>query len=272
MSKNEALIGELINWIEEHIDQAPAVEDVCKRSGYTPRHIQKLFSDVTGKTVGDYIRKRRLTRAAILVTFTKKSIYHIAMELNFSTQQTFSRAFRREFGCSPLQYRSRKYLQCSRLTPRFSSTTQSVQLFLSEPKGFRLRVFEFKYREALLDSAKRGSQLRLDKVMNILAEHSVAVVVSNIACNSKRSWEVEIQAKSGFHDNKNYNYERVKQKYWTTSFKGTWEEYIAFIRNFLISIDLNLYQGNIIEEIRLCEQHDNENINFNFILYFPVTL
>ena len=271
MSKNEALIGELINWIEEHIDQAPAVEDVCKRSGYTPRHIQKLFSDVTGKTVGDYIRKRRLTRAAILVTFTKKSIYHIAMELNFSTQQTFSRAFRREFGCSPLQYRSRKYLQCSRLTPRFSSTTQSVQLFLSEPKGFRLRVVEFKYREALLDSAKRGSQLRLDKVMNILAEHSVAVVVSNIACNSKRSWEVEIQAKSGFHDNKNYNYERVKQKYWTTSFKGTWEEYITFIRNLFLLAEFDFLHGDVIEEIRFHKKSNNMNVFFDFVIYIPTS-
>ncbi|MCA8591639.1 hypothetical protein LGN55_27215, partial [Escherichia coli] len=51
----------------------------------------------------------------MLLKLTKKKISHISMDLNFSTQQTFSRAFLREFKVTPLVYRNEIGFDCSRL-------------------------------------------------------------------------------------------------------------------------------------------------------------
>lgn len=52
--------------------------------------------------LGEYIRKRRLCRAAILVRLTAKSMLDIALSLHFDSQQSFSREFKKLFGCSPV--------------------------------------------------------------------------------------------------------------------------------------------------------------------------
>ncbi|HCX7756935.1 TPA: helix-turn-helix domain-containing protein, partial [Escherichia coli] len=82
------------------------VSDVEKISGYSKRYIQRIFKKITGMNIGTYIKKRKLTQAAILLKLTKKKIKHISMDLNFSTQQTFTRAFLREFKVTPLAYRN----------------------------------------------------------------------------------------------------------------------------------------------------------------------
>ncbi|HBA3590928.1 TPA: helix-turn-helix domain-containing protein [Escherichia coli] len=46
------------------------ISQLVKYSGYSQRHLQRLFRNKTGMLMGDYIRRRRLTRAAILVRLT----------------------------------------------------------------------------------------------------------------------------------------------------------------------------------------------------------
>ncbi|EHS0425058.1 hypothetical protein KUT25_004903 [Escherichia coli] len=49
-----------------------SVADVAKISGYSKRYIQKIFKDVTGLNISQYIKKTKLTQAAILLKLTKK--------------------------------------------------------------------------------------------------------------------------------------------------------------------------------------------------------
>ncbi len=69
--------------------------------------------------LGEYIRKRRLCRAAILVRLTAKSMLDIALSLHFDSQQSFSREFKKLFGCSPREYRHRDYWDLANIFPSF---------------------------------------------------------------------------------------------------------------------------------------------------------
>lgn len=68
------LIYCLTEWIEKNLHSDINIDSVAKKSGYSKRHIQYVFKYVTGRSIGEYIRTRRLTKSAILVIFTKRKL------------------------------------------------------------------------------------------------------------------------------------------------------------------------------------------------------
>ncbi|MDI0490170.1 helix-turn-helix transcriptional regulator [Escherichia coli] len=105
----------------EHLLESELRSDISqlvRYSGYSRRHLQRLFRNKTGMSVGDYIRRRRLTRAAMLVRLTGYPLHDIAISVGFDSQPSFNREFRKRFGCSPGIYRSRPGWDLSLLTPR----------------------------------------------------------------------------------------------------------------------------------------------------------
>ncbi|WP_213134204.1 helix-turn-helix transcriptional regulator [Citrobacter sp. FP75] len=217
-----------------------SVVDVANMSGYSKRHIQKIFKIFTGMNISTYIRKRKLTQAAILLKLTKKKIYHIAMELNFSTQQSFTRAFLREFNVTPLEYRNESGFDCTGL---FLGV--SINLYIKSPvmkviDSLKLNTKEFHYRDSLLGKPySRSNNIRLQEVTSILSAKNEAVIVTTFDPSSYKT-EINLVAMIGYSDATNYNYETYSGCYWELEYNGTWEEYIIFGRFFILFIDFKI--------------------------------
>lgn len=62
------------------LDQSLLLDDVANKAGYTKWYFQRLFKKVTGVTLASYIRARRLTKAAVELRLTKKTILEIALK------------------------------------------------------------------------------------------------------------------------------------------------------------------------------------------------
>lgn len=90
-------IIQLVNWIEENMHQSISIDEVTKRSGYQKRQVQILFKRITGITIGQYIKRRRLTKAAVLIKYSSRSIEQVSMDLFYTSQQSFCRAFKKQF-------------------------------------------------------------------------------------------------------------------------------------------------------------------------------
>ncbi|WP_114195443.1 helix-turn-helix domain-containing protein [Edaphovirga cremea] len=119
-NKDHDLIDELVNWIEVHLDTAPRIDMVSLKSGYSKWHLQRKFRDMTGINIATYMRNRRLAKCAIALKTSHESIIDIATQYSFDSQQTFTRAFKKRFATTPLQYRLSPDWQFDLLTPRFS--------------------------------------------------------------------------------------------------------------------------------------------------------
>lgn len=83
------------------------IETLATYSGYSRRHLQRLFLAETGVGLGEYIRRRRLSRAALLLRFSCRRYQDIALSVGFDSQQSFNREFKRVTGMTPGEYRDK---------------------------------------------------------------------------------------------------------------------------------------------------------------------
>lgn len=104
MYKKE-IIYSLLLWIDENLYKQINVRKVSEKSGYSRRYIQTLFKEVTNMSIYQYIRQRRMEKAVNELCNTKKKIANIALDFQYHSYQSFSRAFYKEYRKSPMQYR-----------------------------------------------------------------------------------------------------------------------------------------------------------------------
>jgi AraC family transcriptional regulator len=81
------------------------MEDLACIAGVHAAHLARTFRKRFGRTVGTYVRERRLTHAARLLRESALPLTDISAESGFYDQSHFTRAFTRRFGVSPARYR-----------------------------------------------------------------------------------------------------------------------------------------------------------------------
>ena len=99
------LMTDIVRHIEGNIHTDLSVRSVSEYSGYSSHHFQKMFTAVTGLSLGSYIRRRRLTKAAAKLRSSSERIIEIALDSGFESQESFTRAFKTMFGANPNEYR-----------------------------------------------------------------------------------------------------------------------------------------------------------------------
>ena len=97
-----------VDFIEDNLQEDLSVSDIAVASCYSKYHFQRLFNSITGTSVMEYVRRRRLSVAAYEMCRGDKRVIDIANDYSFGYEQTFIRAFRREFGMTPSKFRREK--------------------------------------------------------------------------------------------------------------------------------------------------------------------
>ena len=100
-----AIIGNSIQYIEDHITEDITVEDVAKCVGVSPSYFQKGFAMLCGFSVSEYIRNRRLALAGNDLLVTQEKIIDIAMKYGYDSPDSFTKAFTRFHGVTPTSVR-----------------------------------------------------------------------------------------------------------------------------------------------------------------------
>lgn len=124
---NLQLIEKVLQYVDEHLNEAITFETLAEVFGYSAYHFHRLFSSVAGQTITDYLKKRRLTLAHQQLCESKKTITEIALCSGFNSIQSFNRSFKETFGMPPSGVRKEK----RRITYR------SVETIV---RGYRKRI------------------------------------------------------------------------------------------------------------------------------------
>ena len=72
------------------------------------QQLSRLFSNVEGKSIERYYILQKIERAKELIVYGEQSLTEIAYELGYSSQQHFSRQFKKETGLSPSHFKDVK--------------------------------------------------------------------------------------------------------------------------------------------------------------------
>ena len=81
------------------------VEDLAQATGYGRSQFYSKMMEVTGKTPKEYIRQRRMARAAELLRSGEMiTVAEVAYQVGFSDSLYFSRCFKQHFGVTPSKY------------------------------------------------------------------------------------------------------------------------------------------------------------------------
>ena len=93
------------SYIERHLEEELSISSLASYAGYIEYYFSKKFKRELGLTPAEYIRKKRLAKAALLLRSTDLDAQQIASRLQFCSQSYFTDCFRKEFGVSPTKYR-----------------------------------------------------------------------------------------------------------------------------------------------------------------------
>ncbi|MBN2511047.1 MAG: helix-turn-helix transcriptional regulator [Spirochaetales bacterium] len=98
-------IQKSIDFIEENLGAEISAEEAASQAFLSTAQYYRLFPEFTGYSFKEYVRKRRLCESLEKVAFSEESIYDIAFDSGFNTEESYARAFSREFGRNPSQVR-----------------------------------------------------------------------------------------------------------------------------------------------------------------------
>ena len=105
MMNTGAIIQDLIDWIDNHLDSRLDIDTVARRAGYSKWHLQRIFKEHTGQPLGEYIRAKKLQKSIERLAHSNEPILNVAIALGFDSQQSFNRSFKRQFGQAPGAWR-----------------------------------------------------------------------------------------------------------------------------------------------------------------------
>ncbi|WP_379160931.1 effector binding domain-containing protein [Paenibacillus sp. sgz5001063] len=90
-----------LDYMESKMTEPLRIEDIARVAHVSPFHFQRMFSMLTGVTVADYIRKRRLTLAAQELAISQIRVLDVALKYGYDSPEAFAKAFRRAHGLTP---------------------------------------------------------------------------------------------------------------------------------------------------------------------------
>ncbi|MFN8579715.1 MAG: AraC family transcriptional regulator [Gemmatimonadaceae bacterium] len=122
----ERAVRSAVERIVSSLGEALDLEELARHAALSPFHFHRVFRGMIGETPLELHRRLALERAAWSLTTSDDRITTIAFAAGYETHESFTRAFRERYGCSPNEYRriETRDQGCAR-PPQFELATRS---------------------------------------------------------------------------------------------------------------------------------------------------
>jgi AraC-like DNA-binding protein len=104
-NQSDYQIAKTIDWIDNHFNQPVSLKKLADRVYLSVSQLQRRFKQVTGETIGEYWRRKRISKAKVLLSNPILSVELVAYQVGYENLSAFSRSFAREVGVSPTFWR-----------------------------------------------------------------------------------------------------------------------------------------------------------------------
>jgi len=104
-AKSLVRMGKAIDFIENNYNFNIYIQQLAELCFMSVRNFQRVFKEATGLSPNDYLLEFRIQNASKLLTETEFTIYDVSERVGIADWFYFSKAFKKKFGVSPMQYR-----------------------------------------------------------------------------------------------------------------------------------------------------------------------
>lgn len=111
MPKSEKVVHveNIAHFIQDHFKNSISLEDISSELNLSKFYLSRIFKEVTGTTVMDYVMTCRLNQVKFdLEMYPDRTLMEVATESGFESQAHFSRFFKQRVGLTPSEYRKQK--------------------------------------------------------------------------------------------------------------------------------------------------------------------
>ncbi len=88
-------------YIREHLSEPLSLDTLAQQVGFSPYHFSRLFRQVQGTSLHQFVLRQRLQRAQQLLEQTEMPLAQVALACGFTHQSHLTRVFKEQVGCTP---------------------------------------------------------------------------------------------------------------------------------------------------------------------------
>ena len=284
MLMKQMLYLKMLAWLEDNIYCNPAIDDLAQYMGYSRRFVYEVFYQYGRIPIGQYIRLRRLTIAAVSLRLTRQPIAAIAWQLSYDSPQTFSREFKKRFSLSPREYRCAAHWDTAKLLKKFPTDDESLPLaricslpervYYGYPMKYELRLSDM----VLQSTGKTAIRQKVDRFF--AAGGGSLSILSDYVAASQNELNVEVNAFVGCHEARKPSSALTTRSglYVGVEFYGSWSRYARLSSDLYLeqlpTLGVSRRDGHDIEcfMTRHAEGGEAEEKRYHVRYFIPVTL
>lgn len=106
-SREKQITDIAIAWFCSHMDECPDILRVASIIGYDVSHLRRIFHKATGESPNKILTKYRMVRAAEMLISGNEQIISISLMCGYNSHCAFTRAFKKYYNISPLEFRDK---------------------------------------------------------------------------------------------------------------------------------------------------------------------
>lgn len=205
-------LNKAINYLEEHIKEEINYEELAQTAGCSAYHFQRMFAYMAGVPLSEYIRRRRMSLAAVDLQGSSVKIIDIGLKYGYSSPTAFNRAFQSVHGITPSLARKEGIAVKSYPPISFKITVKGVEEMnyrIEEKEAFRIvgiaqplhKEIEKNFSVVPQMWQKAATDGTLEKLMPMMDSQPMGVLGVS-ACNDEENWKyyIAVASSAGVQD------------------------------------------------------------------------
>ena len=86
-------LNKVVEYINNHLDQKISISELAKVSNLSQFHFHRIMKSLFGESIGNYITRKRVETAALLIRYTNLKIQDIAFKVGYDKPSSLNKIF-----------------------------------------------------------------------------------------------------------------------------------------------------------------------------------
>lgn len=148
-------VNKVLHYINTHLDEDMDIGKLAELSNFSPFHFHRIMRAFLNEPLKSYIGRIRMEKAALLIQSTDLSMTDIAFKLGYDVPSSFNKAFKKQFGVSPSDYKE-DYTELNSMN--YLKLTKMESKLNVKPKIKELKTKNVIYVNSIGDYGGQGTE------------------------------------------------------------------------------------------------------------------